>query len=104
MRAVSKRRDEWRKLYEEFPDRLLWGTDTVVTARKEKTPDWIKQMANSYFGLFRDAEFELPTFNKDYHLQKVDKLPGMKLPPELLKKIYQDNPHKLFKLDHKHPA
>ena len=34
---------------------------------------------------------------------REQRLPGMQLPPALLKKIYQDNAHGLFGIEHRHP-
>jgi predicted TIM-barrel fold metal-dependent hydrolase len=102
LQTLSRRRAEWRPVYEEFSERLVWGTDVVITPKREKSVAWIEEMAGAYFGLFGDAEFSLPIYDKTYKKQKTERLPGMALPDWLQCRIYQDNPHRLFGLKHDH--
>lgn len=101
LRSIAKRGENFKKLYLEFPDRFLWGTDVVITDKRQKTAEWIKIMAQTYFDMFEKDRFKLPVYNKDYALDREEDLPGLQLPEEFLRKMYETNPRRWLKLDKK---
>lgn len=98
LRQISRRGDQFKALYTEFPDRFLWGQDSVITSHKKKTTPWIKRIARAYFGLFGRDEFKLPIYDKKYKFQREEVLPGLALPESFLRKMYEENPRRFLHL------
>jgi uncharacterized protein len=98
LRNIAKHPDQFTKIYREFPDRFMWGSDTVVTPHPRKTAQWIETMCGMYFGLYGDKSFVLHKYDKDYNETGTETLPGLDLPEDLLRRILQTNAERFFHL------
>ncbi|MBI4550187.1 MAG: amidohydrolase, partial [Candidatus Omnitrophica bacterium] len=70
-------------------DRLLWGTDIILT-RKTEEPF-----------LRRRMQVDMNLFERPWYLEErasSEPLPGLRLPPAVLEKIYYSNPKRILKI------
>jgi predicted TIM-barrel fold metal-dependent hydrolase len=100
LRRIAKRPEDFKKIYREFPDRLLWGSDTVVTPLRKKTAKWMETMCGMYFGMLGDKQFVLHTYDSSYNETGTERLPGLDLPVDLQRRILQTNAEKVLGLPH----
>ncbi|MFP4500802.1 MAG: amidohydrolase family protein [Candidatus Hydrogenedentota bacterium] len=97
LEVVSANVTMFRDTFLEYQDRILWGTDMVVTGNEEKTPDWIASVLRAgremleketyYFWMAADG----CEYAYDRHENPMGKLNGLALPPGVLEKIYETN-------------
>lgn len=97
LQAMSETRETWRKLIVEFPDRLLFGTDAVITGNREKTTRWYFEVIEATRDQLEKESFSTPlaaAYSKyaDADMDPDGTFEGMALEPALLKKIYEENP------------
>lgn len=97
LEVVSASVDMFRDAINKYQDRILWGTDMVVTGNKEKTEAWIASVLRAcrdmlekdvyYFWMAADGS------PYDYAGSKnpFGKLRGLKLSETVLRKIYETN-------------
>ncbi|MBI2431638.1 MAG: amidohydrolase [Candidatus Hydrogenedentes bacterium] len=97
LEKVSQFPEEFRAYYEKYQDRIVWGTDMVITGNREKSKEWIASVIRAcrdmhekseyYFWMAADGTaYSLPNRRNPYGY-----LRGLKLPPAILKKVYGDN-------------
>ncbi|HXV28211.1 MAG TPA: amidohydrolase family protein [bacterium] len=89
IKRFSKNPEKFRNLATKYQDRILFGTDVVVTNESAKTVDWLTQVVRVYRDMLEKKTytfFALPgeTFN------------GLNLDPKILRKIYRDNYIRFF--------
>jgi predicted TIM-barrel fold metal-dependent hydrolase len=93
---VAEHKPLFQQFFEEFQDRIVWGTDAVITGNLEKTPSWYaKVLAGTRDQLERD-HFQFPLAEGYSRYFKKDRDPtgvieGLALPEPILKKVYKDN-------------
>lgn len=97
LEKVSMVPDVFRKFYEKYQDRILWGTDMVVTGNKEKTTAWMASVIRACREMHEKSDYtfwmamqgskyaDKNSNNPTRHLR------GLALPPDILKKIYETN-------------
>lgn len=90
-------------LFAEFPDQIIWGTDSVVTGNSEKTPSWYTDVIWATRDQLEREVFFTPLaagYSKYYQSGRDGdgRYRGLNLPPEVLKKVYHDNPMRWLKL------
>jgi len=86
---ISKNPEKYRKLIEKYQDRILFGTDMVVTSADYKTSDWLAMVTRAY----RDClEKETYTF---FAIEGMS-LRGLHLDRKILEKIYYKNFERFF--------
>lgn len=92
------------ELFRQFPDQIIWGTDSVVTGNSEKTPAWFSRVIwATRDQLERDVLFTdlAAGFSKYYQTGRDanGRYKGLNLDPALLRKVYHDNPMAWLKLE-----
>jgi uncharacterized protein len=97
LQAMSETREAWRKLVAEFPDRVLFGTDAVITGNREKTTRWYFAVMQATRDQLEKESFSTPlaaAYSKyaDADMDPDGTFEGLALEPALLKKIYEENP------------
>jgi predicted TIM-barrel fold metal-dependent hydrolase len=108
LEKVDAHLDFFKDFYDKYQDRIVWGTDMVVTGNKEKTQPWVASVIRAC----RDVhEKEVYTFwmaaqGSKYAYGRGDNtygvLRGLNLPDTILKKIYETNMDRvLAKVDNK---
>jgi len=84
LQRVSADRDAFRALFQEFPDRFMFGTDYVVTTLRPKTQEWYRVRTQAYLDMLSTEQYTTP-------LLPDRPLRGLALPPELLENILYRN-------------
>ena len=88
----------------EEPGRFVMGTDMVITGNKEKTRAWMEKVIWAVRDQLEKEVFtcDLAARWSKYFPRKGASsdgtMPGLALPPEILKQIYETTPRKLLKL------
>jgi predicted TIM-barrel fold metal-dependent hydrolase len=97
LERVSQHRDAFRAFIDKYEDRVLWGTDMVVTGNTEKTEAWIKSVLRAcrdmleketytFWMAAEGSGYEYPQTKNAYGV-----LRGLALPEAQLRKIYETN-------------
>jgi len=73
-----------------YQDRLLFGSDIILSSGASKDFDWIYQRMRCDIDLHEQAEYTCEFGEKDWVHQ------GFNLDKEVLRKLYYDNPNKVF--------
>jgi predicted TIM-barrel fold metal-dependent hydrolase len=87
----------FRAFYEKYQDRIIFGTDMVVTGNKEKTPEWIASVLQACRDMHEKEEyfFWMAAPGSGYGRQGVNnvygRLRGLNLPKDILEKVYATN-------------
>lgn len=84
LRRISKNPKKFRRLFVKYQDRILFGTDMVVTSAKYKTADWLAQVTRAYRDMLEKEEYDFFAF-------PGEKLRGLALDRRILEKIYRKN-------------
>jgi len=102
LEKVSNNLDFFQHFYEKYQDRIVWGTDMVVTGNREKTEPWVESVIRAC----RDVNekdhytFWMAAAGSGYAYgsksNTYGELRGLNLPPEILKKIYETNIDKVL--------
>jgi predicted TIM-barrel fold metal-dependent hydrolase len=74
----------FQKLFKEYPDRFMFGTDLVLTSEPKKTVEWIQNISQAYLDMLTKDEYKTP-------LIPDQTLKGLKLPKEILAKVLSTN-------------
>lgn len=97
LEVVSANVEAFREKFIQYQDRILWGTDMVVTGNSEKTVAWMESVLRAcrsmleldvyHFWMAADGcEHAFPrTVNPQGRLH------GLALPPDVLRKVYASN-------------
>lgn len=84
LQRVSADREAFRALFEEFPDRFMFGTDYVVTTLRPKNHEWYRVRTRAYLDMLSTEQYTTP-------LLPDRPLRGLALSPELLENILYRN-------------
>jgi len=95
--VMSKHTKIFVDLIKEFPERVHFGTDGVVTGNPEKNPDWWEKVIMVSRNQLERDSFNFPMgagYSRYFHkgLDPSGNYRGLALPADILKKIYEDNP------------
>ncbi len=97
LEIVSENRELFRSFFERYSDRVVFGTDMVVTGNKEKTKEWVESVirANRDW-LEKDTYyFSMAAKASPYALKRANnlygKLRGLALPNDVLRRVYAEN-------------
>ncbi|MDQ1257570.1 MAG: Amidohydrolase, partial [Candidatus Hydrogenedentes bacterium] len=102
LEVVSRNREIFRAFFEKYSDRILFGTDMVITANKEKTREWIALVLQACRDVLeKDTyRFAMAAKGSGYELKEANNLDGdlrgLALPDEILRKVYETNFERLF--------
>lgn len=97
MERVSMAPQVFRAFYEKYQDRILFGTDMVVTGNKEKTTEWMASVIRGCRDMHEKADYVFWMAAKGSPYADANSndpyghLRGLALRPEILKKIYETN-------------
>ena len=105
MERVSREPEIFQAFYEKYQDRIVWGTDMVVTGHREKTREWIESVIRAcremhekeYYSFWMAAKGSPHSAGRQSHPYGV--LRGLDLPEEILIKIYNTNIRHFLGLD-----
>jgi predicted TIM-barrel fold metal-dependent hydrolase len=103
MAAIEPARETFQTLFAEFPDQIVWGTDSVITGNPEKTTSWFDKVIWATRDHLEQDTFttELAAGYSRYHKKGRDadgRYLGLALPPEILQKVYVDNARRWLRL------
>lgn len=82
--TLSENHDDYEDFFETFQDRILFGTDAVVTSYEEKTVEWLDALYGDYIAMLTESDVVLAT---DPSLS----LQGLDLPYPIQKKVLYSN-------------
>lgn len=97
LEMVTQHTDIFKNAFLKYQDRIIFGTDMVVTGNREKTSEWCESVIRACRDMLEKDEYHFwmaatgaatayaPAKNH------YGALRGMNLPDEVLKKIYQTN-------------
>ena len=102
LEIVSANHDLFRQFFEKYADRIVFGTDMVVTGNREKTEPWVEAVIRAcrdvlekdryhFFMAAKGSPYALTRANNIY-----GELRGLNLPDEILEKIYVTNIEKIL--------
>ncbi|MBT5262832.1 MAG: amidohydrolase family protein [Candidatus Magasanikbacteria bacterium] len=86
LKRISKDPEKFKKLINKYPDRFLFGSDTVITDNKRKTVQWY----TSLIGCYKDL-LEKDTYTCAVEPDFTETFSGLALDEEIRKKIYTTN-------------
>ncbi|MBL7648273.1 MAG: amidohydrolase [Candidatus Hydrogenedentes bacterium] len=84
LQRVSADRDAFRALFQEFPERFMFGTDYVVTTLRPKEHAWYRDRTQAYLDMLSTEQYKTPLL-PDLPLR------GLGLSPELIENILYRN-------------
>ena len=102
LEKVTVHLEFFKDFYARHQDKIVWGTDMVVTGNSEKTEAWVESVIRacrdlhekdqySFWMAAKGSAYAYPSANNTYGA-----LRGLNLPPEILKKIYETNIDKVL--------
>lgn len=100
--AVSKDPDVFRAFIAKYSDRVLFGTDMVVTGNKEKTREWVAAVIRACREVLEKDTFSFPMGAKGSPYASPRSantrgvFRGLALPDDVLRKIYETNIERIF--------
>ena len=60
LKRISQNRNRFRQLFNDYPDRFMFGTDLVVTEHHSKTAEWFGHRAEAYYNMLTAKEYTVP--------------------------------------------
>ncbi|HEO70460.1 MAG TPA: amidohydrolase [Candidatus Hydrogenedentes bacterium] len=97
LEMVSAYPEIFRAFFEKYQDRILWGTDMVVTGNREKTQPWVESVLLACRNVLEKDRytFWMAARGSGYALERSEntygELRGLALPDAILRKIYETN-------------
>jgi predicted TIM-barrel fold metal-dependent hydrolase len=102
LEEVHVNHQQFRDLFIKYEDRIVWGTDMVVTGNKDKTADWIESVIRACRDMMEKETYftwmaaEGAPYAEAGTGHAYGQLRGMNLPEATLHKIYEQNLDKLL--------
>jgi len=100
---ISQNPNGFKAFMKKYSDRVTFGTDIVITTYREKSRSYVDDVTLSYLDMLEKNEFTLPRTIYNMMSKKArDKVDpnkiynGLNLDDEVLRKIYYENPEKIF--------
>lgn len=97
MERLSDNVPAFRQYIEKYQDRIVWGTDMVITGNKEKTEEWCASVLRACREMMEKEEYhfwmaaEGSGYGDPDKNNETGRLNGLALPREILEKIYRTN-------------
>jgi predicted TIM-barrel fold metal-dependent hydrolase len=82
--TISNNHDEFADFFAEYQDRILFGTDNVITSYEVKDEAWVSGLYQNYIDILAEGEFES-------HLDDGLYYEGLNLPYSVLRKVFWKN-------------
>ncbi len=103
MAVMDADRQVFVDLFKEFPDRIVWGTDSVITGNNEKTPAWYTKVIWATRDQLEKDIFTTDlsaAFSKYYKKGRdgAGRYQGLGVAPETMRKVYGANAKRWLKL------
>lgn len=98
LKQFSKDVTKIRDFILKYQDRVVFGTDFIITGGGSQTPDWILNRMMCDFSFLQEKWFRCPSGQEGQNA-KYALLPGLNLPNDVLKKIFVENPKKYLKME-----
>jgi predicted TIM-barrel fold metal-dependent hydrolase len=103
MAVMEQHRQLFIDFFKEFPNQIVWGTDSVITGNPEKTPTWYSKVIWATRDQLEKDVFttDLSAAYSKYFEKGRDgdgRYQGLALPPEILQKVYVDNTRKWLRM------
>ena len=102
LEKVNANVDFFKDFYEKYQDRIVWGTDMVVTGNREKTEAWVESVIRVCRDLHEKDQYVywMAAKGSGYAYGRGSNtygvLRGLNLPDSILKKIYETNIEKVL--------
>ena len=98
MQLASNNIERYRAFVNRYHERVMFGTDMVVTNNVRKTVSWISNLTMGYRDMLEKSEFHVnvPNITGEGFDFDMD-LNGFGLSQDILDKIYFDNAHRFLK-------
>jgi predicted TIM-barrel fold metal-dependent hydrolase len=98
MQTFSNNFEKFKSFVLEYHDRVMFGTDMVVTNNVRKTVSWITSLTMAYRYMLEKDKFHIDVPNITGEGFDFDmELNGLGLPQDILDEIYFDNPLRFLK-------
>ncbi|MBU0981545.1 amidohydrolase [Patescibacteria group bacterium] len=88
--TMTLHNEEFRNFFEKYQDRIMFGTDTVVTGYENKEREWLGNMYHDYLSMLSADTFTSKT-------DPSKEFKGLDLSPAIQKKVFWQNWHNLIK-------
>ncbi len=89
LQRISKNPETYRNIFRDYGDRILFGTDMVVTDYEMKSEEWLVNVTNCYKEMLQKKRYKCPLTRKT--------LNGIGLNGAALEKVYSGNFEGLLK-------
>ena len=102
LEKVNANLEIFKDFYNKYQDRIVWGTDMVVTGNSEKTEAWVESVIRVCRDLHEKENytFWMGAQGSGYAYGRGDNIygeyRGLNLPQSILKKIYETNMDKVL--------
>lgn len=91
---ISKNPEKYKKLVADYQDRIMFGTDMVLTS--VKTKEFASKMIACYKKMLEEEQYECHIGEEDGDFSVNGTFTGLNLSDEILKKIYYENPRRFL--------
>ncbi len=105
LESVSRNPGVFRAFIEKYQDRIMYGSDMVVTGNREKTPAWQASVLQAYRDMLEKDVYYFPMaasgspYAAKGSANPDGRLRGLNLPDGILRKIYETNIADFFALE-----
>ena len=82
-KTISENREDFQAFFDVYQDRILFGTDIVLTSYEDESLDWLTGLYADYLALLREGEFESSVLGLTVQ--------GLDLPESILRKVFYKN-------------
>jgi predicted TIM-barrel fold metal-dependent hydrolase len=102
LEAVNQNPDTFRAFIKKYSDRVLFGTDMVITGNREKSVEWIADVIRACRSMLETKAYAyaIGAQGSPYASKEANNVHGtfrgLALDDETLKKIYETNFDRLF--------
>jgi len=83
-KTITNNHDAFVAFFDEFQDRILFGTDAVLTDYEDKTIEWLTALYSDYLAILQESEFESA-------LSSGVSYTGLELPYTIQRKVLYQN-------------
>ena len=84
LKRISKSPDKFRRLFADYPDRIMYATDLVLTVGRNKTRQWVREQFTAYLDMLSKETYTTP-------ILPGKQLRGLALPDALLERVLHKN-------------
>ena len=99
LKRISKNVSKFRYLMNKYQDRMLFGTDMVITYKTGNSSDWMYNLTMCYRNMLEKENYDCAVKIKKVFNVSLHELKGLALDKELLEKIYYKNPRRYLGLN-----